>query len=181
MQLISASDLMPKLQSFKKILVTGPQRSGTTIASRILAEELKLNWCLEELIDVDNLEKFFKLHFERDEYVLQAPGLSYICHQLPVDAVVFVWRNDDDIAKSATRISWESNEYELRKYFFEPLWEDGIHPYPNSWKLKKTVWETRQIKTIQQAFTLDYESLKTHPLWIDREQRTHFHARQTEL
>ena len=104
MRSLDLREVLSSLVNFKRILITGPQRSGTTIASRIISYELGLKWITEESVDVDKLDLFFKLHFSEDNYVLQAPGLSFICHLLPVDAVVFLWRPDKEIANSIMSI-----------------------------------------------------------------------------
>ena len=167
----------------KSILVTGPQRSGTTIAAKMIAQKSGLHYVDENLIKVDDLGLFFKLHDELDNYVMQAPGLSFICHRLPVDLVVFMQRDGSDIQASEARINWYDkwNQYELEKYFY-----DGeIHGIHDSWETKYHTWTIYQKplmdKNNKRYFDLDYESLQSHPLWIDKPQRVNFKDRQTTL
>jgi len=163
----------------KRILVTAPQRAGTTIAAKMIAEITGYPYCDEDGIVIDDLTKFFTFHFESHSYVLQAPGLSFIAHRLPVDLVVFMHRDIDDIAKSEQRINWHSqwNNYETDKYFY-----DGN--LNNARRIKYEVWNKFQKpfmeKHNKQYIDLDYESLKSHPLWIDKTSRKNFKPRQTE-
>ena len=174
MRSLDLREVLSSLVNFKRILITGPQRSGTTIASRIISYELGLKWITEESVDVDKLDLFFKLHFSEDNYVLQAPGLSFICHLLPVDAVVFLWRPDKEIANSVARIGWmKHDKYESEKYFRR-------NRAKRSWSLKKNIYECYQISKIKNAYTLDYKSLEGHSLYVSADQRMHFHCRQIE-
>lgn len=160
----------------KKVLVTGPQRTGTTIGAKILSDILGFEFVSEEVIDVDDLEKFFSLHMSLDNYVLQAPGLSFICHRLPVDVVIFMNRAYSDIRASGERINWnkEWSIYEVTKYLRAKR-SDPI-------TTKYNVWKSYQKPHLDMAgiphFDLWYESLKSHPLWIDKELRKDFTPRQ---
>lgn len=173
-----------KNNKHRKILITGPQRAGTSIAAKIISQGTGLPYVDEEDINIDDLNLFFKRHYGVNEgvicnksYVMQAPGLSFICHRLPVDLVVFMQRDVNDIKKSAERISWiiPWNDFEAHKYLTEAN---------SSWAVKYNKWREYQKPYMEQNnkmfFDLDYESLKSHPLWIDKSERTNFHARQTK-
>jgi len=165
--------LIKNLWQFDKIIVTGAQRSGTTIGMLILAEELGYEGIKEEEIDVDNLNLFSELLNKR-RFALQAPGLCSITHLLrgKDTAVVFMKRKVEDILASEKRIGWNVHEpYEKAKYFTND--EEPISA------TKLFNWEVYQKPLLlERAFDLEYDSLKGHQLFI--ENRTGFGARQTQ-
>jgi hypothetical protein len=99
------ADLVPMLRdaAHTRITVTGPQRSGTTISAKILAEELGYEFISEGCVAVDDLERFYAIFRTRDRFVLQAPGLCAYAHRLP-GCFVLVRRSLDDIVRSQDRI-----------------------------------------------------------------------------
>lgn len=159
---------------FKKVLIIGSQRSGTTIAGKIISSELNYEYIDEGEINVDDLLLFYKTYFEKESFVMQAPGLTYISHKLPKD-IFFIYMNRDfkDIEKSANRISWIEDKYEAGKYFLET---------DKSWEIKKQIWDKWQKDLLQDRYAeLNYESLEIHPLWIKKESRENFSFKQTEI
>ena len=113
---MTLEELIPKLAGFKKIVVTGPQRSGTTISTKIIARLLEYEVHCEEEFDVDNILLFCKIlsapsgESTPGGVVLQAPGLSSIVHLLAKSdvAVVFLIRDINEIVKSEIRIDWNA-------------------------------------------------------------------------
>lgn len=153
----------------KKILVVGAQRSGAGIASRILGEIFKIRAISEKEIDYDKIDMFFDLNHCYNQYVLQCPGLTFICHRLPVDMVIFMRRNYAETIASEKEIGWRElwAKYEVRKYF-QRVNSDPITVKDRAWKF--TQKEHLDKKGIPH-FDLWYESLSTHPLWINKEDR----------
>src|SRR3990167_2553963 len=90
------------------VIVTGAQRSGTRIAAKIIAQETGLKYIDENDIEIDNLYLFFKAYIEEDDFVLHAPGLSHIIHELPQDCL-FIWmrRPEKEIIDSIKRVNWD--------------------------------------------------------------------------
>jgi hypothetical protein len=160
-------------RGYTRITVTGPQRSGTTIAAEILARDLGFECLREETINVGDLGRYFGLHAARDRFVIQAPGLCSFAHGLP-GCVVLMRRPVDAILASQQRIRWTEifEPIELRKYFTDqgPVAQ-----------VKYDAWERYQKPHMDHAYELDYESLRGHPLWIEAVQRRKFRARQTTL
>lgn len=70
--------LITQLARFSKVVVTGPQRSGTTTAARILAEELGYEFIREEAFDFQCLDLFFRIVFEKDRFVIPASTLPLV-------------------------------------------------------------------------------------------------------
>jgi hypothetical protein len=176
---MTLAEIIPNLAPYKAIVVTGPQRSGTTITTRILAAELGYRAVLEETFRVDDLNAFAELMERADRVVIQAPALSSIVHLLKnADwAIVFMLREAEDIIRSQNRVGWGERHqaYEKAKYFRPD------DPQPVC-LVKRFAWESFQRKRLKErAFELEYESLAGHDLWIENSLRTQFLARQTGL
>lgn len=158
---------MLKNRGYKRVLVTGPQRSGTTITGKILSKELNFQYVDEREIDIDNFDKLFKL-YQRRNFVLQAPGLCAFAHMMP-GAVVMMKRPVEEILRSQERIHWPlaSNKKELAKYFKD----HGVIA-----EIKYQMWDHWQ-SVKKDAFEIDYHSIKDHPLYV--EDRSDFKPKQT--
>ena len=151
----------------KKILVTGPQRSGTTICARMIAHDTGFEYIDENRIGVDNLT-LAKMLFESSEnFVLQAPALSRWCHKLNADLVVFMMRAISDIEKSQRRIGWGCEAIELKKY--------GAHHGPIA-QIKYNFWHNRQKAQVKNYLEANYNDLAGHKLF--EHNRSGFSARQ---
>lgn len=163
--------LLKELKKYDKIVVTGPQRSGTTIAMEIIAKELNYIPVREEEFETDNLHIFFKI-LENNKIVIQAPALSYIVGELKNVAVVFMYRNLEEISKSEDKINWKENfgVYESMKYFRNTKF---------SAHLKIEMWEIIQKPKLgENSFNFNYKDLSKHSLFL--ENREHFtNSRQT--
>lgn len=155
--------------AFDKIMVTGPQRSGTTIASIILAEELNYRYVDE--LDANTLVDAMHFYRHAKRFILQAPMLAAYCHVLPM-VVVYMVRPIAEIIASEKRIGWQCQESELAKYFTKT----GLIS-----EVKYKAWREYQQPKLCHAFELDYHSMNKHPLWIDREKRINFSQKQTML
>jgi hypothetical protein len=159
------------LQGFDKIIVTGPHRSGTTIAMRMIARDFNYDSFYEECVEYDNLGMAATFMIERSKFVLQIPGLCRWVHLLgnrDDTAVVMMKRNVDDILSSERRVNWQHRLLELWKYDMV----DGIVP-----EIKYKFWDEYQKKILPHPFEINYEDLREHPLWISY--RPNFGIRQT--
>ena len=166
---------MENLDEFRHILVTGPQRSGTTIAARMLAHDLGYKYVDERKVGVRSYAGLFS-ELNRDRCsIIQGPCYSSDCHWIDTEetAVVFMIRDTDDIEASQKRIDWQEEEIELANY------------YKNRGKIATVryyAWHNFQKEAMRVPyFELDYESLSSHPLWIEKPERTEFHKRQWKL
>lgn len=167
---MTLQELLPLLKPFDKIIVVGSQRSGTTLATKVLATELQFQYIFESEFSVENIAQFSKV-LQQSRIVVQAPGMSHIAHYLKDDkiAVVFMLRDYADIEASMDRIGWvEHGEKEKAKYFVKssPLNELSAA------QLKREIWFSVQKEKLSgHGFELDYESMSTHPLWVEKGQR----------
>jgi len=151
-----------------QIMVTGPQRSGTTIAALILAQELGYPCYLEEHYGIHDLKRFFGI-YSATKFVVQAPALSAYANLIP-GSVVFMMRPINEIVRSQRRIGWGEENIEKAKYF-----SDNLLPIA---AFKYKMWDQYQ-KHLPNRFELEYHSLEGHPLWVDETLRVNFQVRQT--
>lgn len=166
------------LTKFDKILVTGPQRSGTTIAARMIARDTGKRFLPEEYVWVDSEEALKYVVNTESSFVLQCPALQHEVHLPHVGgkddlAVVFMDRPVEEILSSASRSGWGpmvAGEF--------AKWGLGV---PDLVAVKQKSWHERQKHLIRHPFTVVYSSLAQHPLWVAREHRDGFHIRQTEV
>jgi hypothetical protein len=168
------------LNRFKKILVSGPQRSGTTICAQMIARDLGYRYFDEMEFDVDNMRKIFAVVDSLNRIVIQCPSLaaSLWMFSHPDILVVFMKRDVADIVASQSRPIYESSPdrvwttthapVELMKYgrttgvIAEVKYE--------GWAAQKPyIWNTMEI---------EYESLAAHPMWVDKEARRDFKPKQ---
>ena len=93
-------------KGFKKIVVIGNQRSGTTFTAKYLAKALNFKYIDEDAIHVNVVPKFQKVF--KDNVVLQAPAMSSYIHKLvsSEDLVVFMVRDWSDILISVQKKKW---------------------------------------------------------------------------
>lgn len=131
------------------IIVTGPQRAGSRIAANILASDLGG-------VFVDELEYRLPLS---PRAVVQAPFLLKAVVELsfiiPNVKFAFMYRTPKDIVKSMKRIEWYQ-DYTTDPDFYSSYVK---HCYEYIDLLKRTLRK-------DQWFDVQYESLKTHPLFV---------------
>ncbi|MCW7072084.1 MAG: hypothetical protein OCU12_07160 [Methanophagales archaeon] len=172
------------------ILVTGPQRSGTRIAAKMVAADLGYRYFDEQTIGVDAFDVAIGI-LEIPQVVLHAPGICHLTHLMwdtnlcpPRVAVLIVLRDLEEIQRSCARINWfpkaEEQKY-LSRPEFAPYLAEGAHVA--QWKYD--VWKYYQRPLMQTLigdfyYTIKYEDMSYHPLWIPAEERRGFKWNQTE-
>lgn len=172
---MNLQELLPQLKYFDQIIVTGPQRSGTTLATKVIATELKYEYVFESAFEVDDLSKFANV-LQKKRIVVQAPGLSSVVHLFAKAknvAAVFMMRDVAEIIESQKRIEWteEYQDIERNKYFLPKI--GGSQTAIPTCALKVNDWNSYQKDFLRErGFELEYNSLSEHPLWIPKEQRT---------
>lgn len=153
------------LRPFSKIIVTGAQRSGTTICAQMIAHDLSLPYVDEDVVQIANWKAIKALVDGPQEFVLQCPRLLARVHDYtrPDVAIIFMLRNIADIIKSENRIGWgpyRREELSLTGY------THGVVSY-----IKRRLWFKKQKRLIHNPFEIVYESLKAHPFWVNTNQR----------
>ena len=166
--------MFEQLKSYKRILVTGPQRSGTKIAARMIAADTGYKY-IDETVFSFNEDKFAETILA-ESIVVQCPTMSSVIEYYAEDdtLIVFMFRDLDDIAKSEDRMGWTVGVYqELYKFGMSVTQarmyrQGGGRTAP----LKYELW-TGQKTVIKHYQELEYESLSAHPLWIPKNQRSY--------
>jgi hypothetical protein len=160
------------LAQYDSILVTGPQRSGTRIAAKMIAHDTGRSYVDETDIFIDSLYSAASV-IARGNCVLQCPSLCRYVHNLVDEEtlVVMMFRDVDAIIDSQARVGWEWELIEQVRYqnFTEPI---AVLKY-RTWKNQKQV--------IPRYVELNYADLRLHPLWIGAELRKGFAMTQTEV
>jgi hypothetical protein len=158
----------------KRIVVTGPQRSGTRIGAKMIAADTGYQFVDEAeflIKDNDRFREFLK----RDGVVVQAPHmLKDVVDDPPPGIFVVLMRRDlDQIHASAARIRWAEdfggNTTELKKFGLT----EG-----DSAAVKYDYWDSHA-KSVP-FLEVPYESLREHPLFVPDDQRKTFGHWQTQ-
>lgn len=168
-----------------KVMVTGPQRSGTTICAKMLASDLSLVFVDEREFYVSNIGMLEEI-LRRGRVVVQAPVMAHLCHEFPDLHIVFMRRDVNELVASQERINWGAdNERSEKGHYIKKFGIDYADNYKIS-ELKYKIWEEIQKPTLgERASELEYDSLSVHPMWIDRTGRKNLNgswdSKQTEI
>jgi hypothetical protein len=163
------------LGEFNRILVSGPQRSGTTLIARAIWQDTGLEYVDEQEFSAVNEAEWRAMVQLRENFVMQCPGMCRYIHEFGQEddlAVVMCHRPIADIITSQERIGWEWEKYELLRYDLS----QGVIA-----EVKYGYWNEVQKRSINNAFDVYYSHLDQHPLWIPQEQRADFNRRQWKL
>lgn len=184
------------IKGYKRIVVVGLQRSGTTFTSQAFSNTLNFTNVDEGEFRVRDVN-LFKEIMKRENIVVQAPAMTCRIQSFvnDDDLVVFMYRKWSDIIKSVYKknnslSNWilMDTMYDIEKYYFteyDPECEKYYdkHVNRNSYYLDSyyNMWKHYQSKKIKNCITLNYDSMKIHPMWIDKSSRSNFHAKQTSI
>jgi len=164
------------------ILVTGPQRSGTRIAAKMIASDLGYRFVDERDVMICKLRNALDV-LETGRVVLQAPGLCHLTHLLwdtnllraPLSVVVML-RAVDEIRASCERINWNPRQ-EIDHYRARPEFAPYLTPAAHVASWKYDVWRRYQGPLMDTLvgdgfyFGLRYNALSRHDLWVPAEER----------
>lgn len=171
------------LKKYNRIFVTGLARSGTRIATRMIAHDTGKEFIDETewgIVDLDELAENAKY---RDNFVVHAVN-AYFCMDRFVgenDLVVWVKRDLEDIKESWKRIrskGLDSSKLLWKIWdFIKRLWM-GI-PKEITLPMEERLKLWNEVKGKVNHIEIEYEDLKGHPMWVDKEQRSEFLWHQT--
>jgi len=183
---------------YHKIIVTGPQRSGTRFVGMLLNDALK---------DYKYMNKDITTGY-KNPTILHTPGQSHKIHTLPRGTrvktlVVWVDRNNEDVIESEDRIypnkngpqidmfgnplvSWHERcfENEEKPKYLEmfPKHEEKIKSFDRNVHMKKWVWENIQRDKMAVDFTeIKYESLEDQEEFVPKEKRKDWTGKQVRI
>ena len=186
----------------RRILVSGPQRSGTRICAKMIAHDTGLSY-----IDETEFPELFlgKSIDDRDqnwqeigqqvaeavqkvidtrEFVLHCPPFMPWIHLVRGALVVIMWRSIEEIVRSIKRIDWKKRRQELE---YNKM---GYTRFGRS-KLTKTnlpiaeikyrYWTEYQKDNVEEFLGVEYNILCQHPLWVPQQERGRFRWDQTSF
>lgn len=162
------------LRQFRKILVTGPHRAGTTYAASCIASDTGHEFRPEERIRFD-CRYLMGLHLADERpFVIQCPFMAPFIHEYPQALVVWIRRDPEAIRASRGRM-YGRRGFKTRP---EPLIGEMLRRYHASGDLCKIQEENWQIQKarLPHWLELEYDSLRARPDFIDK--RANFHVRQ---
>lgn len=171
---VTVGPVFEHLAVHPKIVVTGPQRSGTRIAAQMIAADTGHQFVDEVEFLIKDEAMFWDILAQRVNIVVQAPHmLKDLVDDPPKDGFIVLMRRDlDDIHASADRIRWAEelggNRTELRKFGLE----EG-----DSAAIKYEYWDTHP-KSVP-YLEVSYESLAAHPMYLPPDVRKGFGPLQT--
>ncbi len=179
--------MFDNLKPFNKIVVTGPGRSGTTIAAKIIADELGYKFVDEMWFSAALFDMFQVLiSHPRRKMVVHAPCLSARIHEVGDRddvAVILMRRNIKDILESQKHtLTFKKEDIPGQFVRCDEGWKQfRLKQYKLAGSIISepqvvyNYWDTFQKDKIKNQFELDYEDLRFHPLWIAKpERRKHF-------
>lgn len=159
-----------------KVIVTGPQRSGTRITAKMIAHDKRALYIDEVDVKTYSLPLAKKALEIAPVCVMQCPGLSAKCHLFPENTlVVFMQREISEIRASEKRVGWEENEWIM----YEDVGFKSIVAPISVYKY--FIWRKYQRPLIKSWVELNYHSMRDHELWIPPNLRATFEAKQTEV
>jgi hypothetical protein len=170
-------ELLERLRGYRSVLVVGPQRAGTTIAARMLAGGLGIDFLDERDVAGDLDQRIDELRHRKTPGVVQCPAWTWACHELGGRGfgVVLLRRPVEEVIDSQERIRWtrRCQPQELRRY---GLISGAIAD------VKYRAWDEHQRRALgPHAYEVDYAALAENPLWLGAHLRKGFHAKQTAL
>jgi len=164
--------MFESLKEFNSIVISGPQRSGTRIAAKIVAHDTSKQYIDEKYLNFHD-SRLLRYYLNNGNVVIQCPGLCHLLHNIQdkLTLVVVVRRSISEIIASE-HLKWPevSRKIELAKYGYS----EGIIS-----EIKYNYWNNVQKPILDNnAREIRYNTLKDHILFIHN--RKNFNWDQTE-
>lgn len=160
------------LKEFNNIVVSGPQRSGTRIAAKIIARDTDKSYIDEKDISYHDF-RLLDWYLKQKNVVVQCPSLCHLLHHITSEStlVIVVHRPIEEIISSEYRCWNEgARKQELLKYGCI----EGVIS-----RIKYEFWSKVQKPILsERARDINYYNLRSHPLFV--EERKNFRWDQTE-
>lgn len=171
-------ELLDLIQSsFKRVVVTGPQRSSTRFTAKALSHSLSYEY-VDEFTHM-SWESFLK----KPNGVYQTPMHCHYVHEIPKDeetCVVFMQRKISEICESEKRVNW--NGFGAEKIAYRTVWPHlDLNKYKCNGEMKQHIWEEFQKPMMKvKFFDFNHSGIKGAPGYITKDKRKHFHACQVK-
>lgn len=151
-----------ELIKYKKILVTGVQRSGTHFISLIAAKETGYLRIVEmdfSVSEIDILKKY--LTFEN--IVIQCPAIVERINELDLSDVLVVWveRDNEDIIASQKKMWTNADEFSEREKYLNTKYYDFSKTLI---EIKKDYFNGEVKNKIPNIITVNYNDFLKHKL-----------------
>lgn len=163
---------------FRVVVVTGPQRSGTTIAARIIATESSMQFVDEDEYGTKDVGAWKELVATGQQLVVHSPAMARWVHEVANPdsggqdvAVVWLIRPLLEILASQQRVGWDGADERIK---YEMKGADG-RPVA---VVKTWYWYHQQRPFICNPFEIEYHDLERHRLWVPAHKRVTFGKRQ---
>lgn len=161
---LQRNNMFSYLRPFEIILITGPQRSGTTLCARIIKHDLGYTYIDEARFRIHDVQLALRQAEAYRPCVVQGPGLlkdAMVFGQLGYCAVVLMLRDTLDIADSIYRrknnLAWIER---MRRYVDTSLMTEPLNYFG---EVVYNYWEDEVERHIKHLYKVDYESLSNHP------------------
>lgn len=168
-----------KGKGYNIIIVTGPQRSGTTICARMIGHDLGLNYVDEGRFEVWKVEKARAAIARHDPCVVQAPGLLRQVNKVvngygDKACVVLMRRKPREITDSLKR-------HPKVVHYASLIWMEvfGTDARAEALPLLMYAWWDWHMKyRVPNKVEIYYDALAEHRFWVPKEERTGWEVRQ---
>jgi hypothetical protein len=159
------------LKKHRVILVTGPHRSGTTIAARMIAADTGHDFVIEDEIGFSKVQQLaLFIQAEYGPLVIQCPFLLPNIHHLGEIASVD-WDETCVVMMHRYRKDIEASEEKAKRVDFKMLGHAQKRLYGEQSQrhvsdVKYEGWQLQQ-PTLLHTLDVGYPSLADHPLWVE--------------
>lgn len=156
------------LATHPRIVVTGPQRSGTTIAANMIAADTGHRLVDETDFGVWDTDQF-DAFLEADRVVVQCPTMlrRIVDNPRPDVLVVLMRRPLDEIRRSRDRIDWWPHEAGMRSVYGQTAGDSA--------ELAYAYWDEHEPPN---HLELAHADLAAHPMWVPADRRARFTPKQ---
>lgn len=180
--------LIKELSHYNKIIVTGPPRSGTTIAGLIISDLLGYKFIDESFYDGNDADKFIRLFTSYSKLVIHNTSFLRDFHKVGVRPIVIVKRRIKDILDSMDNTKKFGNTDNDIGGIFTSIDEKAQNLIKKHYNCKNGDSVPEVIynwfeKHNKDYYEINYDDLKTHRFFIPKEvRRANFsHIKQTSL
>ena len=176
------NDLISKLHSYSRIIVSGPQRSGTTYAAFTLSQDLEYKHIDEQEFGTHTTEGFLNV-LSQENIVVQCPAVSHVLDQIQSQNTIILWmdRDNEDIAKSEDRIDWHPHWFNVEKNKYRTIYGDEVDKFERNSLMKKHYWNIQKQNLKTDYLDIPYSILKETKGFISKTQRKDFGVKQIQL
>lgn len=163
---VSWEEVLDLAKKENKVIISGCQRSGTTIAALAIATEIDRRFVDENVYKVENQELFHKQFTSPEKSVIHAPAMLHILNHYQNKALIVIMERDiNDVVKSMKRIGWFKG-HGKREY---SKFKEGV---PNS---PEEIYKVKaEFASTLKCVILPYSELKKSRMYVDKRNNWHF-------